>query len=165
MTIPIEKDSGGGLSLVRLFGMQADLNPPFDGGEGPEGRRVFNGIARGAFDGDKLRGELAPGVGDWMLVRRNGVVVVDARVVLRTDDGAVIHMRYGGRIVLPGELMGEARDPDRRHLIDPARYYFRTNPVFETGAPSYAWLNDVICVGTGRLIQGRGVAYEVFQVL
>ena len=92
-------------------------------------------------------------------------MVIDARVVLQTDDGAILHMSYGGRIVIPPEVLPEARDPERRHLIDPARYYFRTTPTFETGAPRYAWLNDIVAIGSGRLLQGRGVAYEVCQLL
>jgi hypothetical protein len=30
--------------------------------------------------------------------------------------------------------------------VDPASYYFRTRPEFETGAPQYAWLNDLLAV-------------------
>ncbi len=52
-----------------------------------------------------------------------------------------------------------------RHLIDPGRYYFRTTPVFETGAPEYAWLNAIVAVGSGRLIEAGGVAYDVFELL
>ena len=148
-----------------LFDMEAELNPTLDSGEAALGRRVLNSIARGSFNGSRLRGALNPGTGDWMLTRRDGVMVVDARIVLKTDDGAIIHMSYGGRILIPGDLLPQARDPDRRHLIDPARYYFRTTPVFETGAERYAWLNNLVSVGTGRLLQGRSVAYSVFQVL
>ena len=43
-------------------------------------------------------------------------------------------------------------------------YYFRTNPLFETGAQQYAWLNDIVCVGTGYLVEG-GIAYKVAQVI
>jgi hypothetical protein len=55
------------------------------------------------------------------------------------------------------------RDPARRHLIDPAGYYMRTTPSFETGAERYGWLNDLVCVATGRLTE-QGLTYEVFQV-
>ncbi|MGW2631249.1 DUF3237 family protein [Streptomyces chattanoogensis] len=55
-------------------------------------------------------------------------------------------------------------DPAGRHRIDPARYYFRTNPLFETGAESYGWLNGTVCVGSGYLVEG-GVAYKVSQIL
>jgi hypothetical protein len=152
-------------ALEPLFDMSAELDQTLDGGEAALGRRVLNSIAKGSFEGARLRGALNPGTGDWMLMRKDGVMVVDARVVLKTDDGAIIHMSYGGRIVIPGDLLSQARDPDRRHLIDPAGYYFRTTPFFETGAEKYAWLNNVVSVGTGRLLQGRSVAYRVFQVL
>lgn len=161
----IERPLPNGLAMAPLFQMQAELNPPLDGGKGPEGRRIFDSVARGSFEGEKLRGKIAPGLGDWRLLRHDGVSVVDARLVLQTDDGAVIHMRYGGRIVVPSDLIDQVRDPRRRHLIDPALYYFRITPVFETGAPPYAWLNDVVSVGTGRITEGPGVAYEIFQVL
>ncbi|MDL2076371.1 DUF3237 family protein [Streptomyces sp. GXMU-J15] len=55
-------------------------------------------------------------------------------------------------------------DPDERHRIDPADYYFRTNPLFETGAESCAWLHHTVCVGSGYLIEG-GIAYRTFRVL
>ncbi|MFJ8075353.1 DUF3237 family protein [Streptomyces sp. NPDC096176] len=38
-------------------------------------------------------------------------------------------------------------DPDQRYQINPADYYFRTNPLFETGAEPYAWLNGTVCIG------------------
>jgi hypothetical protein len=158
-------DSARAIACTHLLGMRADLNASFDSGTGPYGRRVLNSVAKGSFAGSRLRGEIMPGTGDWMLTRRDGVMVVDARVVLKTEDDAIIHMSYGGRIIIPTEILGDIRDPDRRHLVDPSRYYFRTTPVFETGAPDYAWLNDVVAIGTGRLTEGRGVAYEIFQVL
>jgi len=149
--------------LLHLFTMRATLAPGLDGGEGPLGRRTLNAVAKGEFLGERLRGEINPGSGDWMLTR-NKIRVVDARVVLRTDDGAVIHMSYGGRIMFPDELGEAVRDPSNRHLIDPSKYYFRTTPLFETGAAQYAWINGIVAVGSGRLIEGGGVAYDVFEL-
>jgi hypothetical protein len=101
-----------------------------------------------------------------MLVRRDGVRVIDARVVLRTHDDALIHMSYGGRVTMAPDVLVEITgDRANRHLVDPARYYMRTTPTFETGAADYAWLNDVVCVGSGWLTPGGGVAYAVFQVM
>jgi hypothetical protein len=149
--------------LVHLFTMRATLAPGLDGGEGPLGRRTLNAVAKGEFLGERLRGEINPGTGDWMLTRNN-IRVVDARVVLRTDDGALIHMSYGGRIMFPDELGEAVRDASRRHLIDPSRYYFRTTPLFETGAAQYAWINGIVAVGSGRLIEGGGVSYDVLEL-
>ncbi len=51
-----------------------------------------------------------------------------------------------------------------RYQVDPSRYYFRTNPLFETGAEQYAWMNDIVCVGQGYLVEG-GIAYSISQVI
>ena len=34
--------------------------------------------------------------------------------------------------------------------VDPALYYMRTTPWFETGDARYAWLNRTVCVGSGE---------------
>lgn len=152
-----------GPGLTHLFTMRAALGARLDGGDGPVGRRVFNAATGGEFAGARLRGAVVPGSADWMLIRKDGSMVIDARAILQTDDGATIHMTYAGRAIFPADLLADVRDPARRHLIDPARYYIRTTPSFETGAEGYRWLNDIVCVATGRLTE-RGLNYEVFQV-
>jgi hypothetical protein len=166
MTAPAASDlqTAAAPSLRHLFHIRAEQLTPHDGGESALGRRIWNAPSGGLFMGERLRGEVVPGGGDWMLVRRDGVMAVDARVCLRTDDGAVIHMSYGGRIRIPESLLAEARAPSRRRLIDPSAYYFRTTPVFETGSARYGWLNDIVCVGVGKLLEGGGVSYEVWEV-
>jgi hypothetical protein len=149
-------------SLRHLLTLQAHLAPSLDAGEGPLGRRTLNAVAQGQFEGARLRGRIHPGTGDWMLTR-NELRVVDARIVLVTDDGALIHMMYGGRIWFDDAVLPALADLQSRHLIDPARYYFRTAPLFETGHRQYLWLNGVVSVGVGRLIAGGGVAYDVFE--
>jgi hypothetical protein len=124
---------------------------------------VLQAASGGEFAGPRLRGTVLPGSADWMLIRKDGAMVIDARTILQADDGATIHMIYGGRAVFPANMMVDVRDPARRHLIDPASYYFRTTPVFETGAPAYTWLNDIVCVASARLTE-LGLDYQVFQV-
>jgi Protein of unknown function (DUF3237) len=158
-----ETETIAGPGLTHLFTMRAALGARLDGGDGPVGRRVFNAASGGEFAGARLRGAVVPGSADWMLIRKDGSMVIDARAILQTDDGATIHMTYAGRAIFPADLLADVRDPARRHLIDPARYFIRTTPSFETGAEGYGWLNDIVCVATGRLTE-RGLNYEVFQV-
>jgi hypothetical protein len=153
----------GELQTSALFDIVVDLHPREEIGDGGLGRRVFFGAAGGRFDGPDLRGEVLPGGGDWALFRADGVMSLDVRLNLRTDDGALIKMTYGGRWATPADLRSEMADPKARAAVDPSRYYFRTNPLFETGAAPYAWLNDIVCVGIGYLVDG-GVAYKVFRV-
>ena len=147
-----------------LFDMVVDLNPRLNFGDGPVGRRILFGSAGGSFEGPMLRGTVLAGGGDWALFRPDGAMMLDVRLTLRTEDDALVHMTYGGRWITPPELRAEMADPTKRHQVDPSRYYFRTNPLFETGAEKYAWLNDLVCVGSGYLIEG-GIAYSISQVV
>jgi hypothetical protein len=153
----------GEITTVHLFDMVVDLNPRLEIGSGALGRRTLFGAAGGTFHGPRLRGEVLPGGGDWALFRPDGTMALDVRLTLRTDDGALVHMTYSGRWVITPDLRTDLADPAKRYHVDPARYYFRTNPLFETGANQYAWLNDIVCVGSGYLVNG-GIAYKVAQV-
>ena len=150
--------------LAPLFDIIVDLQPRLEFGPGPVGRRVLFGSAGGTFQGDALQGTVLSGGGDWTLFRADGAMTLDVRLTLRTDDGALVLMTYGGRWVTPPELREAVTDPVRRSEVDPAEYYFRTNPLFETGSERYAWLNNIVAVGSGYLVPG-GIAYSVHQVL
>lgn len=153
----------GDVTTQHLFDIVVDLGPPQDFGSGPFGRRVHYGCAGGTFHGSRLRGDVLPGGGDWALFRPDGTMTLDVRLTLRTDDDAMVHMTYGGRWTRPAEVRAELADPATRQHVDPGRYYFRTAPLFETGAAKYLWLNDIVCVGSGYLVEG-GVAYQVSQI-
>jgi Protein of unknown function (DUF3237) len=49
-------------------------------------------------------------------------------------------------------------------VVDPAAYYFRTNPLFETASPKYDWLNRIVSIGIGHRPAG-GPVYSVFEIL
>jgi hypothetical protein len=150
----------GEITTRHLLDIVVDLNPRLEIGAG----RTLFGSAGGTFHGPRLHGEVLPGGGDWALFRPDGTMTLDVRLTLRTHDEALVHMTYGGRWVIPPGLRTDLADPARRYEMDPARYYFRTNPLFETGAEQYAWLNDLVCVGSGYLVAG-GIAYKVAEVL
>jgi hypothetical protein len=73
-------------------------------------------------------------------------------------------MTYAGRAVIPDDVRPAFAEVGTRHEIDPARYYIRTVPVFETGAARYSWLNGIVAVGQGYLAPGGGVGFRVFAV-
>jgi hypothetical protein len=49
-------------------------------------------------------------------------------------------------------------------VVDAASYYFRTNPLFETSATKYDWINRVVAIGVGHR-RAEGPVYSVFEVL
>ena len=46
----------------------------------------------GTFEGQRLRGTILPGSADWQLLRSDGVLEMDLRFTLQTDDGALVSM-------------------------------------------------------------------------
>ncbi|HAS42040.1 MAG TPA: DUF3237 domain-containing protein [Microscillaceae bacterium] len=149
-----------------LFQIHVKLAPPMEIGQSPEGNRLIFMGESGTFEGPKMTGAvLANSGGDWSRIRADGSGALDVRLTLRTNDGALILMTYFGRMVAAPEEMGYALDfakPD-----DPQgahRYYFRTNPLFETSDARYAWLNHIVAIGKGRT-GNQGVIYDVFAIL
>ena len=141
------------MELAPLFTMALDLSPNLGVGAGPHGDRNVGVIRTASLIGDRLKAGLAsPAAADWM-VKAGAIGVIDARLVLRTDDDALIYMSYGGRL----------------DLSDPAAGMFAyVAPVFETSNPRYAWLNVVQAVGKGRLTvnaDGARLDYEFCQIL
>lgn len=54
-------------------------------------RRVIP-ITGGTFEGSKIKGVVLPGGEDWQLVRPDGDTELNARYLLKTDDGVVIQV-------------------------------------------------------------------------
>jgi uncharacterized protein DUF3237 len=53
---------------------------------------------------------------------------------------------------------------EKGEAVDPASYYFRINPLFETAAANYDWINRVVAVGIGYR-RADGPIYSIFEVL
>ena len=143
-----------------LFDISLTLHPPHDIGETPLGKRRIVPVSGGMFIGERLRGIVLPNAGaDWVLVRNDGSVQLDVRLTLQTDDEALIYMQYLGKLLLD-ENVAAAVAQGRETAL--GETYFMTQPRFETGHPKYAWLNRIVAVAEGRLIES-GVEYQVFE--
>src|SRR5690349_24451555 len=144
-----------------LMMLQVVVPPPQRLGAVPHGTRVIAPIAGGSIEGPRLRGKVLPGGGDWTVLRSDGVLELDLRVTLETDDGALIYMssfglRHGPPEVLAALARGEA--------VDPSQYYFRTAPRFETSAPQYEFLNRLIAIASGDR-RPTGPIYTIDEIL
>jgi len=117
-------------------------------GAAPHGTRVTYPIIGGSFEGDRLRGQVLPGGADWTVKRPDGVVELDLRVTLATDDGALVHMTFEG-----------IRDD-----AAPGTPYFRTLPRFETASPTYSFLNRLLAVGVGET-RADGPVHLIDEIL
>ncbi len=100
------------------------------------------------------------GGADWQVVRADGVADLDARYTLETADGALIYVRNRGYRHGPREVLERLSAGEN---VDPALYYMRTTPLFETGDERYAWLNRIVAVASGAR-RPAAVELEVFEV-
>jgi hypothetical protein len=143
-----------------LFVMRLDVQPYQIIG-GPDGafRRV-GVVPGGTFQGSRLSGKVLEGGNDWQTVRGDGSTILDVRLVLETEDRALIGMSYKGIRRGAADVIERV---NRGEDVDPSTYYFRTNAMFET-ASSYAWINGIAAVGLGYRTPA-GVIYSLFEVL
>jgi hypothetical protein len=144
-----------------LFVMQLKVRPLVVVGATPGVNRRIGLVSGGSFEGDRLSGEVIDGGSDWQAVRADGSTTLDVRLVMKTNDNATIAMTYRGVRHGPTDVI---KRMERGEAVDPASYYFRISPMFETAAATYDWLNRVLALGIGHRRPG-GPVYSVFEVL
>jgi hypothetical protein len=149
------------IRVTPLFAMHLQVPPLFIVGPTPNAFRRIGVIQGGSFEGERVSGEVLGGGNDWQAVRNDGCTRLDVRLVLRTTDGALIVMTYQAVRCGPPNIMEKL---DKGEVVDPMSYYFRMNPLFETSAAKYDWMNRIIAVGTGHR-RADGPIYSVFEVL
>jgi len=87
-------------------------------------------IIGGRFWGPNISGTVIPGGADFPVVRNDGVLVIDAKYSLRTDDGSIIIIHNRG--------LGYGKDFKKYRLV----------PVFTVNEGKYDWLNKSIFIAT-----------------
>jgi hypothetical protein len=134
------------LPVEFLYRLHLDTAAPVMVPGGPLGTRILAPITGGTFEGPKLRGTVGGPAGDWVTVSSTGVMALDVRLCLLTDDGAAIYCTYHGVLANVDGVMRA-----------------RGAPLFETGDERYAWLNRVQAVALGRA-DATGVDYDVYAL-
>ena len=137
-------DAADPVRLVPLARVSVAAGDRYRLDDGPFGNRVIAAIRDGRWEGERLAGTIVGAGGDWAMPGPDGVMLLDVRQVLETDDGAIVYVTYRGR-------------------SDRARGTYTVAPTFETSDERYRWLNAVQAVGRGRIEDGR-LVYEMFEV-
>jgi len=136
------------ITLAPLCTLTLTLASAVNVGNTPVGQRMVAEITSATAAG-RLSGRLAAGSADWLTMTAGGLVLPDVRLAIRTDDRAVVLIRYSGRLRFT---------PGQESVAVIA-------PVFETGDAEYLWLNEVQAVGKGTLSADLSrVDYEIFEV-
>lgn len=129
-------------------------------GQTPAGLRRIAPVTGGQFTGERLTGRVLPGGNDWVVNREDGVMVIDVRLTLQTDDGAFIYLTYQGRFLADADAMARFAGGES---LDASEYSLAISAKLECGDARYAWLNNVIAVGTGERT-ASGPIYSIFEI-
>ena len=128
----------------------------------PEGLRLNFYINGGEVSGPKVVGKVRPVGGDWMLVRRDGIGILDIRTTIETNDGALIYATLGGTF----DFGEDAYEGFLQGKQPRSGAPFRASPQFQTAYPSYLWINRLHCLGIGKAYTERlRIEYEIYAVL
>jgi hypothetical protein len=127
----------------------------------PVGTRMTFITSGGVVEGPRLRGELLPGGGDWLIVGSDGTGRVDVRATLRTHDGVLIHCESRGVIKIPADGVQRLAAGE---VLPFAETYIRTTPRFETADERYGWLSEVVALGY-NILSPNHIDYRIYGVL
>ncbi|OZC83976.1 hypothetical protein CH254_24135 [Rhodococcus sp. 06-412-2C] len=155
MTAPIPP------TLTHVLHLEVEVAAGIDLGTTPNGVRRIVPIVGGRVSGPLMTGTVLPGGTNVQQVRSSTTTAVLARYVLESDRGELVMIENRG------VRRGSASDVARLNAdepVDPANIYFRSTPVFETGAPRLSSLNDRVHVGAGVRRKGM-VIFDVFEVV
>ena len=106
------------------------------------GNRRIVRVMGGKFWSAEVNGTILEGGGDWQNILPDGVVEIDTRYTLKTDDGALIYLTNQG-----------LRDGG----------YMRTFSRFESNDARYAWVNKRLFVSDGAKVDGV-VKHKFYEV-
>lgn len=132
--------------LEFAFELRVSVAEGWHVGRGEDEKLWFTPITGGTVAGPLLNGDVLAGGGDWS-VQRGDTFQLDARYLLRADDGGVIDILNRGYFRSTREV-GERMMAGEK--VDESEYYYRTAPVFQTDAPAHRWLAENQFVGIAR---------------
>jgi hypothetical protein len=149
------------MDLVHEFTFTGELKEPVPVGPGPFGDRTIFEVSGGTIEGERIHGTVGTGGADWILACPDGYGRLDVRATFHTHDGAHIYVQYFGVLEYTDAALA-AVGGERSSDYD--EHYFRTTPRLECGDERYAWVNQTVFVGEGRIHPGPVVEYRVHRV-
>jgi hypothetical protein len=153
-------NSVAGVDLEYVCSYWATLASPEVVGPVAEGIRVHFYVTAGEVSGPKMRGRLRTVGGDWLLLRTDGVGVLDVRATMELEDGALVYTTYGGVV----DLGADGYHQFLKGILPP-RPELRIVPRYHTGHPDYLWLNRLQCVGVGTFdVAKLRVNYDIYAM-
>ena len=130
------------LELVPLCQVTVSLDAPIT-----VSPTLLIGEGRAAtVEGERIRATMkGSAAADWLKVSPDGYGTLDVKITFETDDGAVVHATYSGRL-----------------QFDTGTVF--ATPLFHTGDERYAWMNRIQAVAKGTFTAPGTLVYEMYEL-
>lgn len=147
--------------MIKLFditiGQQEDIL--LEGTAG--GDLLISATGSGTFSGSRISGKVLPVGMCTTYTPKSGLNLINAPVLLETDDGVKLLMKMEAYLHLPQELedrmlAGESVDPDK--------YYYKGTVTFDVENSEYSWLENKVFVCEGVIENWQSLKFGVFEV-
>jgi hypothetical protein len=107
---------------------------------------VIGEVTGAVIDGERVKGRMkGNAAADWLRTSPEGYGTLDVKITYETDDGALIHATYSGRL-----------------QFDTMAVY--AAPLFHTGDERYLWLNRIQAVAKGAFQPDGTLIYEMYEL-
>jgi Protein of unknown function (DUF3237) len=127
---------------------------------------IVNVLNGGWAKGPNINGSFIQPGGDWLRVMPAGVLRLDVRATLKTDEGDLLYISYNGLIQHTEGSLAKLNAGEKFTNKDVA--YFITAPTIQTSSKKYDYLNRVQLINKfveARLSKEESyVMYDVFIV-
>lgn len=133
-------------------------------GQAPQGQRGSGHLGEGFSRGPKLAGIVLTGGADWWVLRRDGIMEVDAKFMFRTNDGATIQVAYTGVVDFGPD--GYERALAGKLAEAPIRS--RVAPRLAAADSRYEWVNRSQFVAFGEIDYAAVptiIRYELYRMI
>lgn len=127
----------------------------------PAGIVQYWKVQSASLKGERISARLHGAGDDWMEMGPDGFWRPNVRAQFTTDDGQLVLMHYTGLVEQTTAFKAAAQSDKPTQWED---QYMRLSVRFQTGAKRYAFLNQSLFVGAGRLLGTGRIEYAIYRV-
>lgn len=130
-----------------------------------KGMRITN-IPSGVVTGPNIKGTVHSPSADWVQILPSGVVRLDVRLLIKTDEGEAIYLSYNGVLKHSEKSLEKLRKGEE--VTEQDGWYFVATPTFRTSSKKYEYLNSVQAINHYKVMrlgaEGGYVRADVYLV-
>lgn len=108
-------------------------------------------ISSGVVSGPNIKGTIQPPSADWVQVLPSGVIRLDVRMLVKTDEGESIYLSYNGVFKNSDESLEKLKKGEE--ITPQDGWYAFATPTFRTSSKKHDYLNGIQAVNRVKVFR------------